>query len=306
MRPQADHPVALERELALHVVVAGEAGRDQVAGAILDPLDRPADQQRRGRGDDVARVDRDLVAEAAADVRRHDPDLVLGQPGDDGEQRAMHVRRLGGHVDRGLAGRRVDVRDAAAALERRGVGARVERLEGDDPVGVRERLVCRLLVARLPVVDGIALLPFLLVADDGGVGRQGLLRARDGRERLVVDVDQLEGVLGDVRALRDHGGHFLALEAHLVRREHGLGVAGERRHPRQVVLGHELAGHDGHDPGQGRGSRRVDRVDTRVGEGATQQLEVEHPRQHDVVDVVAPAPDEARVLLASARSSRDP
>ena len=86
------------------------------------------------------------------------------------------------------------------------------------------------------------------------VGRQGLLGRRHGRQRLVVDVDQLEGVLRDVRVLRDHGGDLLALEADLVRREHGLGVAGERRHPRQVVLRHQLAGHDRHDPGQGRGS----------------------------------------------------
>ena len=148
-------PVALERQLAVHVVVAGEAGRDQVAGAVLDPLHRPADQERGGRRDDVARVDRHLVAEAAADVRRDDPDLVLGQAGDDREQRPVRVRRLRGHVDRRLAGRRVHVGDAAAALERRRVAARVERVERDDPVGLGEGPVGRLLVAGLPVVDAV-------------------------------------------------------------------------------------------------------------------------------------------------------
>ena len=68
-RPQAGHLPALDRQLAAHVVVAREAGRDQVPGAVLDPLHRPPDQERGGRRDDVARVDRHLVAEAAAEVR---------------------------------------------------------------------------------------------------------------------------------------------------------------------------------------------------------------------------------------------
>ena len=55
-RAQAEHrAVALQRELSAHVVVAGEARGDQVLGAILDPLHRVAEQERGGRGDDVAR-----------------------------------------------------------------------------------------------------------------------------------------------------------------------------------------------------------------------------------------------------------
>jgi hypothetical protein len=108
----------------------------------------------------------------------------------DREQRPMHVRRLRGEVDRRLPRRRVDVRDAAAALERRRVAARVERVERDDVLGLAEGLVGRVLVARLPVVDVIVRLPFLLVADQRRVGRGGLLRIRDRVERVVVDLDQ--------------------------------------------------------------------------------------------------------------------
>ena len=93
-------PLARERELGVHVEVAREAGRDQVAGAVLDPLHRPADQQRGRRRDDVARVDRHLVAEAAADVRRDDLDVLLRQARHEREHRAVDVRRLRGHVDR--------------------------------------------------------------------------------------------------------------------------------------------------------------------------------------------------------------
>ena len=174
-------PLVRERELALHVEVAREAGRDQVAGAVLDPLHRAPDQQRRGGRDDVAGVHGHLVAEAAAEVRRDDPDLVLGEPGDEREDRPVRVRRLRGHVDRRLAGRRVDVGDAAAALERRRVRARVERLEADDPVGRRERALGRLGVARLPVVNRVVGLVLLVVPDHGRAGRERLLRRRDRR-----------------------------------------------------------------------------------------------------------------------------
>ena len=167
LHAQAGDLPVLERQLAVHVVVAGEARGDEVAGAVLDPLHGPPDQERRRRGDDVAGVDRHLVAEAAAQVGRDDPDLVLGQAGHEREERAVHVRGLRGHVDRRLARRRVDVGDAAAALERRRVAARVERVQLDDLVGLGEGLVGRLLVAGLPVVDVVVGLAFLLVADDG-------------------------------------------------------------------------------------------------------------------------------------------
>ena len=225
----------------MHVVVAGEAGGDQVAGAVLDPLDGLAEQQRGGGGDDVAGIDRHLVAEPAADVRRDDPDLVLGQAGDHREQRAVRVRRLRGHVDRRLAGRRVDVRHAAAALERRRVAARVVRVELDDPVGLGEGALGGVGVTGLPVVDVVGVLALLVVADQRRVALERLLRRGDGRQRVVVDLDQLERVLGGVRVGGDDGRDLLPLEADLVGREHGLGVARERRHPGELVLGHQLA-----------------------------------------------------------------
>ena len=297
--PQAEHlAVVVQGQLAVHVEVAGEPGRDQVAGAVLDPLDRPADQQRGRGGDHVARVDGHLVAEAAAEVGRDDLDLVLGQPGDQREHRPVGVRGLGGHVDGDLAGDRVDVGHAAAGLHRGRVAAGVEGVEADHPVGLLEGPVGGLLVAGLPVVDAVVLLVFLVVPDDRGAGLEALLRGDDHRQRVVVDLDQLEGVVGDVGVLGDHAGDLLALHAHLVGGQHGLGVAGQGRHPGQVVLGQQLAGDDRHHPGEGLGGRGVDRVDPGVGDRAAQDRHVQHARQVDVVDVVAPALEEAVVLLA--------
>ena len=295
-RAQPRHAAVLERQLAVHVVVAREAGRDQVAEAVLDPLHRPADEQRGRRRDDVARVDRHLVPEASADVGRDDPDLVLREPRHDREQRAMDVRGLRRHVDRRLAGRRVDVGDAPAALERRRMAARVEGVERHHLVGLREGAVGGLLVAHLPVVDVVVGLPFLVVADDRRAVGERLLRRGDRRQDLVVDVDQLERVACDVGALGDDRGDLLALEADLVGGEHGLRVARQRRHPRQVVLRHQLARHHGDHARQGRGAARVDRLDPRVRDRAPQELHVEHVGQGDVIDVVPAAAEEAAIL----------
>jgi hypothetical protein len=61
--------------------------------------------------------------------------------------------------------------------------------------------------------------------------------------------------------------------------------------PRERLTGHgENAGH----LQRGRG---VDLLDPGVGEGAADDVHVEHPRQHDVVHVFSLAADEAGILL---------
>ena len=65
-----DLAVLAQRQLAVEVDVAGEAGGDQVAGAVLDPLHRPLGEDRGQDRHHVARVDRHLVAEAATEVGR--------------------------------------------------------------------------------------------------------------------------------------------------------------------------------------------------------------------------------------------
>ena len=86
--PEAGHrPVLLRRELGRHVIVAGERVGLQVLHPVLDPLDRLADDHRRGDGNHVARIDRNLAAESAADVGRDDADLLLRQPDMPGDER---------------------------------------------------------------------------------------------------------------------------------------------------------------------------------------------------------------------------
>src|SRR5262249_20800380 len=93
-------------------------------------------------------------------------------------------------------------------------------------------------------------------------------------------------------------GDLLTLEADLVRGQHRLGVAAQSRHPGQVVLSHEFARHHGDHTGHRARGRGVDRAYARVRVWAAQDGHVQHPRQAHVVEVVAPADEEAAVLLA--------
>ena len=116
-----DPPVPGRGDLAVHVVVPGERGGHQVLRPVLDPLHRLAGQHGADHGAQVARVDRGLVAEPAADVGGHDPDLVLGQPGDQRVQGAVRVRCLRGDPHGELPGDRVHLGHRAAGLQRRGM-----------------------------------------------------------------------------------------------------------------------------------------------------------------------------------------
>ena len=182
---------SFDAHLGVHDVVAREAGGHQVLGAVLDPLDRHAGDDRAGDRAHVARIDRHLVAEAAADVVALDPDHVLGEPGDVRVDRAVGVRRLVAVVDVELAGLRVEVGDDPARLQRRRVAARVDDVARDDRVGLGERAVGRLLVAGLPRrAREVVALAGLVVADQRRVGVERLARVDDRRQRLVLDVDQ--------------------------------------------------------------------------------------------------------------------
>ena len=105
----------------------------------LGPLDRPVELPREEAAGDELRMRRDLVAEAAADVLRDDPQLVGADPHrgrhhDHGESRELVVR---GHRPLGRAA--VPLDEGAVELERRRVEAvEVELGDRHDVVGLGE------------------------------------------------------------------------------------------------------------------------------------------------------------------------
>ena len=300
-----DPAVAGRRDLARHVVVAGEGGRDEVLDAVLDPLDGdPGDD----RGDDrahVPRIDPDLVAEAAADVGRHDADVVLGDAGDEGGDGAHRVRGLERAPHGELAVHLVHGRDAAAGLERAGVHALVGDRLLRHHLGLVDRPPRRLGVARLPGEDvvrvaarpvrALGLVRDVLPEDRGVVG-EGRERVDEGGKRLVLDLDELDRVGRDVAVLRDHEGDLLPLEEDLAVREHRLHVAREGRHVVEVEGLQVLRGQHRGDPGERLRGLRVDGLDAGVAVGGADEVAEEHARHLDVVHVVALALGEAGIL----------
>ncbi len=183
---------------------------------------------------------------------------------------------------------------------------RVEGLQRHHLVGCGEGGVGARLVTGLPCVGDVVGLALLLVTDERGIGLQAALRGDDHGELVVVDVDEREGVAGDVRVGGDHRRHFLPLVADLVGGEDRLGVAGQRRHPRQVVRRHQLAGDDGDHTVERLRLAGVDRDDPGVGQRRSEDGHVEHPGEDDVVHIATGALDEAVVLLATNRMTDTP
>ena len=104
-----------------------------------------------------------------------------------------------------------------------------------------------------------------------------LERVEHDRQRLVLDLDQVARVLGDVAVLGDHGRDRLAVVAHLLDRDQVLDDrAGAERGERRRVLGDVGAGHDADDARQRLGLRGVDRDDARVRVRAADDRGVRH------------------------------
>ena len=123
----------------------------------------------------------------------------------------------------------------------------------------------------------------------------------DRGQRLVVDVDQLGRVLGEVAALGDDERDRIADEADLAlgeRRPRRVGdVPADDRVPGSRTSGlRSSAQNTACTPSSASAGRRVDAEDARPGERAAHEAGVQHPGPHDVVDEGALAGEQALVL----------
>ena len=104
-----------------------------------------------------------------------------------------------------------------------------------------------------------------------------LERVEHDGQRLVLDLDQVARVLGDVAVLGDHGRDRLAVVAHLLDRDHVLDDrAGAEGGQRRRVLGHVGAGDDADHARQRLRLRGVDGDDARVRVRAAHDRRVRH------------------------------
>ena len=283
------------------VVVEGEPDRDpvgarvvrgdEVLAAVLDPLHRPTQLVGGGDHRQLLALGEELLAEPAADVVGLHPHLVLGDAERPGAGLTGLVRALGREPHVELAGRGRVRREHPTGLHRDvGVPVLDERL-GDDVRRGREDGV--------EVGVGRRFDPHGDVRAELGVHERGVLGGAlgvdDGGQRLVVDLDQLGRVLGEVARLGHDERDRVADEADVAL---GEGPEGRAGHGRRVTLEHgrlhradvrvEVRGGE-HRPDAGHGPRRVDveAGDPGVREVAAHERGVQHPRHDHVVDVGA-------------------
>ena len=120
-----DLAVVGDGELDLLQLVAAVVGDLRVLAARLDPLHRPAELERDDlHREDLLAVELQLGAEAAADVGRDDPDLVLRDAGRQRQQHPHDVRDLGGRPQGELAVRH---RSGAATTARGSIAIGISR-----------------------------------------------------------------------------------------------------------------------------------------------------------------------------------
>ncbi len=298
-----------DRRLDVELLLAGVPARHHVLAAVLDPFDGTPGPDRHERGEDgVLPNEVNLLSESAADVGDDDANGVDAERL--GERFVDDVGRLRVAPDRQPL-RRV-LHEAGKRLERRGAVAMNLQILANDPVGPLKRAV------DVSVRD---------VALPGDVAAQLLVDQRrcrtgcgtgagDGRERLVLHVDQIQRVFGPGARVGGNDRHWFADVSHLVDR---AGVFRNRdSQPGRVppglegfrepfhVIGCDDAFHAA--PGGLKASGYRPRCypygcNPGVGVWAPQDARVQHPREDEVVHKTPAAGHVARRLLAATASS---
>ncbi len=300
-----DDPVGVDGQRGLHPLDSRVGRRDQVLATVLAPLHGRVEQVGGEDDDHLFTTYERLQTEAAADVADLHPDLVLGDAGDAREREPRLVGVLARHPHVEPLVERLPAGDDTAALHRHRAVAVLHEGLGDLVRGAGLQLLC-LRAQRHRHLHGDVARP-VRVHQVLGVGDREV-PVEDGRERVVVDLDELGGVLGEVAALGDDQHDRVAHEADvgIGEREHRghevVGTLEHRRQHRTGDLGVELgAGVDGHHTLGLAGGGDVEAGDAGPGEVAAQEVGVEHVGEHDVVGVATSAGEEARVFLAEDR-----
>ena len=259
----------------------------------------PAELAGEQAARDELRMGRDLVAEAAADVLRHEPELVEPRAHrrahhDRGEARELVVR-----VDRPLPDAPVVFDERAVALERGRVEAvEVQLVDLHDLVGLGER--------RVEVAPLVGAVPHQVAAgvlvDRGDAVVLRAARVGDRVERLVLDLDELGSVPRAFARLGHDRDDRLADVAHLADRQ-CIVLDVRARHRRDLEerireRGHLFAGQRPVDARHLLGLRHVDRRDVRMRIRRAHEVDEAHPVPLDIVDEHALPLDEPAILLA--------
>jgi hypothetical protein len=294
-----DPPVAVEPDLRVVPLLARVIRRHEMLAPILDPLHRPREAHRGPRDQQVFGVELAPHAEPAAHLQLDEVDQVLGMAQEVGQHAPVEMRELGDPPQSQQARAGVERRRQAAGLQRDAGVSLDDEMLAHARVG-RGHGGGRIALARLEPVHHVSAQD---VVEHGRVVPDGPARVGDGGQGLVADLEQVDGILGDVPAVGDHEGDRLSHVADAVPGERPLqagGVAdpvpGPCRNTGDVA---EVGGgHDGHDPRKVERAVGVDGAEPRVGVRGPEDGGVEHAGEPEVGRVRAAAHQQATVLLA--------
>ena len=229
---------------------------------------------------------------------RHPEDLA-------GERGSRPVHRLDRAADRVALLVAVVLREAAARLHAVGAHPVDDDRIPDDVRGAGEGRIDRLPVAGRV---GEGFVARVVVPHRRRAGRERRLGRNDGGQRLIVDFDQLGGILRLAQGFRHDEGDRIADIAHPVLRqerlradESGGAVAPSPRHPgtqrAKPATPQFGAGQHREDARHLDRTPRIERDDPRMGMRRAHDMAARRPRRPDIVDIAAPAGQEAQILL---------
>ena len=305
----ANAAVTLDGNLHVPNLIALLRRRDEMLAAVLDPLDRAAQLPCRESDDHLLRVEHELWAEAAADVGRHDPQPVLVEPEHVAKIAARGMRRLRRRPNRQLLVETVVARHDTATFHGMGDAAMLRQRFGEDvrcagegafDVPVRE------IELRHEIVFGARM-------RDGRARHQRRAAIVHRRQIPILDGDRVDGILGEIAIVGDHGDDRLADVHDLGSRQHRAmqfePVARRGQRDAQQWIGQPPVeiGRRPDSADAWHRARRVaaDRADHRVGVRTAHEGDMERAGQVDVVDEPPLALQERQVLQALDAVAKD-
>ena len=288
----------------LHLVARVARGDGLLTGVAA--VTRTAGLLRHKRNEDLAAT-RLLGAKAAADARLNDLHLRLRNV----ERLRDHAAHVEGHLRRGGhrdTPERVGRREGSESFHGRGLRGLAGVGAGEDDVALGKGLVQVAKVARAAayqVARDVAALRkhkgHVALGVNHDVVIECLGKVEQGLKHLVVDLDELERLVGGLLSLGGDDRHLLVLVAHqvlknqtVVGRRLRIALAGDGK----AALGHVLVGVDAHHAGHLQGTRRIDGADLGAGIRAALELDDQGAGGHQVARVDGtPLEQGLRVLL---------
>ena len=288
----------------LHLVTRVARSDGLLAGVAA--IARTAGLLGHERHEDLAAA-RLLGAKAAADARFNDLHLRLRNV----ERLRDHAAHVEGHLRRGGhrdSPKRVGRREGSEGLHGRGLRGLAGVGAGEDDVALGERLVQVAKVAGTAahqVAGHIAALRehkgHVALGVNHDVVIECLGKVEQRLEHLIVDLDELERLVGGLLGLGGDNRHLLVLVAHEVLEDQAvvgtrlrIALAGDGK----AALGHVLIGVDAHDARHLQGARRVDGADFGASIRAALELNDERAGGHHIARVDRTSLEQGlRVLL---------